>query len=59
VFLRRSVVFFDHLDAGAAVLRDLVDVCTFEDICMPQAVRCALITVAIDLLVFFFQDRIE
>lgn len=39
----RCVIFFDHLDAGAAVFGDLVDVGAFHQaetyICVPQAVR--------------------
>ncbi len=37
----RRVIFFDHLDAGAAVFGDLVDVGTFHQaqtyICVPEA----------------------
>src|ERR1700722_14800180 len=49
----RSVEFLDHLDARAAVLRDLVDVGAFEeaeaDVGVPEAVCGALVAVAIDL----------
>ena len=49
----RSVELLDHLDARAAVLRDLVDVGAFEeaeaDVGVPEAVCGALVAVAIDL----------
>jgi hypothetical protein len=46
----RWVVFLDHLETGAAVLGDLVDVGALHqaqaDVCMPQTVRCARLTFA-------------
>lgn len=47
------VVLFDHLDAGAAVLRDLVDVCTIHqahaDVSVAQAVRTPPASFAVEL----------
>ena len=38
----RRAIFLDHLDAGAAVLRDLADIGPFHqaqtDVCVPQAI---------------------
>jgi len=48
-----SVKLLDHLDAGAAVLCDLINVCAFEqskaDIGMPQAVAGADVAIAVEL----------
>ena len=59
----RGIVFLDHLDAGAAVLGDLVDVRPFHqaqaDIGVAQAVGRAGLAFAVDLEIFFLQDRVE
>ena len=59
----RRVVLLDHLDAGAAVLGDLVDVGTFHqaqaDVCMPQAVRRARSAFAVDAKLFLVEDGFE
>jgi hypothetical protein len=47
------VILFDHLDTGAVVFRDLVDVGPFHqaqtDVCMPQAVGGSRPAFAVDL----------
>ncbi len=46
------IIFLDHLDAGAAVLGDLIDVGAFEqpqaDVCVSQAVAGANMVIAIE-----------
>ena len=58
-----GVVFLDHLDAGAAVLGDLVDVRAFHqaqaDVGVAQAVGRARLSFAVDFQVFFVEDRVE
>ena len=58
-----SVVFLDHLDAGAAVLRDLINVRAFHetqaDVSVPQAVGRAGLSLTIFLEAFFVQDGVE
>src|ERR1700680_2667206 len=52
----RGVVFLDHLDAGAAVFRDLVNVGAFQqaqaDVGVPQAVGRAGLSLAVLLQIF-------
>ena len=56
----RRIVLFDHLDTGAAVLSDLVDVGTLHqaqaDVCMPQAVRRARLALAVEAKLFLMED---
>jgi hypothetical protein len=64
LFLRLGgVVFLDHLDAGAAVLRDLVYVRAFHeaqaDVGMPEAISCAGLSITVFLETFVVQDCIE
>src|ERR1022692_3168527 len=57
------VVFLDHLDAGAAVLRDLVNVRAFHetqaDVGVPQAIGRAGLSLAVLLQIFLVQDCVE
>src|ERR1039458_1369442 len=57
------VVFLDHLYAGAAVLRNLIDVRAFHqtqaDVGVPQAVRRAGLSLAVLLQIFLVKDRVE
>src|SRR5271157_442851 len=59
----RRVILLDHLDAGAAVFGDLVDVGAFHqaqaDIRVPQAGGCSRPAFTIEPEVFLFQDRVE
>src|ERR1039458_2556688 len=59
----RRIVFLDHLDAGAAVFGDLVDVRAFHEaetyICVPQAGSPARSFVAVKAEIFLFQNRLE
>ena len=59
----RGVVFFDHLDAGAAVLGDLVDVRAFEeaqaDIGMAQGVGGPPVAVPVEFELVLAQDGVE
>ena len=59
----RRVIFLDHLDAGAAVLGDLVDVGALHqaqaDVGMAQAVGRPGPAVAVNPEIFFLQDRLE
>src|ERR1035441_6830720 len=58
-----SVVFLDHLNAGAAVLRDLINVRAFHetqaDVGVPQAVGRAGLSFTVFLETFFVQDGVE
>src|ERR1039457_5663528 len=58
-----SVVFLDHLNAGAAVLRDLINVRAFHetqaDVGVPQAVGRAGLSFTVFLEAFFVQDGVE
>ena len=58
-----GVVFLDHLNAGAAVLRDLINVRAFHetqaDVGVPQAVGRAGLSFTVFLEAFFVQDRVE
>ena len=58
-----GVILLDHLDAGAAVLGDLVDVGAFHephtDIGMPQAVSSARIAIAVRLELRPFEHTVE
>jgi hypothetical protein len=62
-FFRWEAYFLDHLDAGAAVLRDLVNVRAFHeaqaDIGVAQAVSRAGLPLAVLLQSLFFEDRVE
>src|ERR1039458_3396046 len=57
------VVFLDHLNAGAAVLRNLINVRAFHqtqaDVGVPQAVGRAGLSFTVFLEVFFVQDGVE
>ena len=57
------VILFDHLDTGAAVSGDLLDVGPFHqaqtDVSMPQAVGGSLPALAVEPEVLLFQDRLE
>jgi hypothetical protein len=59
----RRVIFLDHLDAGAAVFGDLVDVGTFHQaetyICVPQTVSRSRSAFTIEPEIFLVQDRGE
>ena len=59
----RRIVFLDHLDAGAAVFRNLVDVCPLHqpetDIGVPQAVAGARVALAVVLHSEFVEERVE
>ena len=59
----RCVVFLDHLDAGAAVLGDLVDICTLHqaqaDIGMAQTVRGTRAALTVNAQVFLVKDGLE
>lgn len=59
----RRVVFLDHLDAGAAVLGDLVNIRSFHqaqtDVCMPQAVSGSRSALSIESEILFVQNRLE
>src|SRR5690606_35695912 len=59
----RGVVLLDHLDAGAAVLGDLVDVGSFHqaqtDIGMAQAVCRPALSDAVELEILLGQNRVE
>ena len=54
---------FDHLDAGAAVLSDLIDVGALHqsqaNVCMPQAVRRARSAFSVDAELFLVEDSFE
>src|ERR1035437_7171919 len=58
-----GVVFLDHLNAGAAVLRDLINVRAFHetqaDVGVPQAVGRAGLSFTVFLEAFFVQDGVE
>src|ERR1017187_3076953 len=58
-----GVVFLDHLNAGAAVLRDLINVRalhqTQADVGVPQAVGRAGLSFTVFLEAFFVQDGVE
>ncbi len=58
-----GVVLLDHLDAGAAVFGDLVDVGTFHQaqtyICVPEAVGRSRSPFTIQSEVFLVEDRLE
>src|SRR5258708_36409105 len=58
-----GVVFLDHLDAGAAVLRDLINVRAFHetkaDVGVPQAIGRAGLSFTVFLEAFFVQDCVE
>ena len=57
------VVLLDHLNAGSAVLGDLVNVRPFHEteayICVPEAVGCTAVAVAINLQSRLFEHVIE
>src|SRR5215471_9906658 len=59
----RGVIFLDHLDAGAAVLGDLVDIRTLHqsqaDVRMTQTVRCARTAFTIKAQMFLIQDGLK
>ena len=59
----RRVVFLDHLDTGAAVLSDLVDVGTFHqaqaDVRMPQTVGRTGSSFAVKAKILFVEDGFE
>src|ERR1039458_4752347 len=59
----RGVVFLDHLYAGAAVLRNLINIRAFHetqaDVGVPQAVGRAGLSFTVFLEVFFVQDCVE
>lgn len=59
----RGIEVLDHLDAGPAILGDLVDVGTFHkseaDVGMPQAIKGPALAFPIDLQPKLGQDRIE
>ena len=54
------MVFPDHLDAGAAVLGDSVDVGTLHhtqaDVCMPQTVRGPRLALSVDTKFFLVEN---
>lgn len=56
-------MFFDHLDAGAAILGNLVDVCSFHqaeaNVRVPKAVRRPAVALAIEFQIFFVQDVVK
>src|ERR1700691_4808901 len=58
-----GVVFLDHLDAGAAVLRDLINVRAFHetqaDVGVPQAVGRAGLSFTVLLQIFLVKDGVE
>src|SRR5271157_1520928 len=58
-----GVIFLDHLDAGAAVLRDLINVRAFHetqaDVGVPQAVGRAGLFFTVFLEAFFVEDGVE
>src|SRR5258708_37026273 len=58
-----GVVFLDHLDAGAAVFGDLVDVGTFHQaqtyICVPEAVGRSGPAFTVQSEVFLVEDGLE
>src|ERR1035437_9774561 len=58
-----GVVFLDHLNAGAAVLRNLVNIRAFHqaqaDVGVPQAVGRAGLSFTVFLEAFFVQDGVE
>ena len=55
-----GVILLDHLDAGPAVLRNLVDVGTLHqaktDVGVAQAVGCSALPLTVELQVFFIKD---
>ena len=57
------VIFLDHLDAGAAVLGDLINISAFEqseaDIGMPQTVTGADMPIAVEFQIEFVKDGIH
>ena len=59
----RRIVFLNHLHAGAAVLRNLVDVGTFHQtqtyVCVPQAISCTPVSLTVEFESFLFQDSIK
>ena len=59
----RRVVFFDHLDAGTAVLSNLVDVGTLHkaqaDVRMPQTVGCTGSAFAVEMKILLIKDSLE
>src|SRR3546814_8670609 len=58
-----SVKLLDHLDTGAAVLGDLINVRPFEqseaDIGMPQAVAGADVAIAVELQIQLVEDGVH
>lgn len=58
-----AIVFFDHLDAGAAILSNLIDVRAFEqakaNVCMPQTVTGADMTIAVEFQIQLIEDGIH
>jgi hypothetical protein len=59
----RGVEFFDHLDAGATILGDLIDVCPLHephaDVSMTQGIGNAILAVSAHLEVCALKDAIE
>jgi len=59
----RGVIFLDHLDAGAAVFGDLVDVRAFHeaqaDIGVRQAVRSAPVPIAVKFEILLIENPVE
>jgi hypothetical protein len=59
----RRIVFLDHLDAGAAVFSDLVDVGALHQpqayICMPQTVRRTRSASPVEPKIFLVEDGLE
>jgi len=63
VLMWGRIVFLNHLDAGAAVLGDLVDVRALHqaqaDVSMPQAIGSSRPSVSVQLEILFVENRIE
>ena len=59
----RGIVFLNHLDAGAAILGNLVDVGTFHqtqaDVGVPEAISRAALSLAVELKGFFLKNVVE
>ncbi len=59
----RRIVFFDHLDTGAAILGDLIDISAFEqaktNIAVAQAICRARFAIAVEFQIVVGEDVVE
>ena len=59
----RRIKFLDHLDAGAAVFGQGVDVCSIDqskaDVGVAKGVKCSDLPLTIELQIFLFENFVE